>query len=83
MTIRSYQDLAVWQKAIKLVGIAYHFFIALELGYLTQSQLEVFFNKSAEVGRILHGLVDSLKQPPAPGTLKPETWNLPDALPIL
>lgn len=127
--IRSYQDLEVWRKALKLVKTSYtlcsllpkteqyglisqiqrsavsipaniaegrnrhsrkefcfflkiasgslaeletHLFIAVELGYLSQQQCEAAFHDCSEVGRMLNGLLKSLKT----SSLKPETRNL-------
>lgn len=119
MPIRSYQDLEVWKKAVKLVGEAFklaemlpksqqyvlvkqihasalsvpaniaegrgrssrnefiyflkiatgslaevesHFFVAIELQFITSEQSSTFFQKSAEVGRMLNGLIESLRK---------------------
>lgn len=129
MTIRSYQDLEVWKKSVRLVKTSYdlainfpsneryglvsqiqrcavsvpaniaegrgrsskkeflyflkiaagslaeletHFFIAMEIGYLTPECCQPFFDGSAEIGRMLNGLMNSLRVK----TLEPGTRNL-------
>ncbi len=125
--IRSYQDLEVWKKSLRLVKDVYgctrlypkselyglvsqtqraavsvpaniaegrtryskkdfvshlkiasgslaeletHLFIATELGYITIEQRDALLNTSAEIGRMLNGLVNSLK---SEKQLEPET----------
>lgn len=132
MSIRSYQDLDVWKKSVRLVKTSYdlaasfpsneryglisqiqrcaisvpaniaegrgrsskkeflyflkiaagslaeletHFFIAIEIGYLTQEFCKPFFDSAAEVGRMLNGLMNSLQTK----SLEPGTRNLEPA----
>lgn len=55
-----------------LAELETHFFIAIELGYLSEEQCCSLFNDCAEIGRMLNGLLKSLKAP----SLTPETRNL-------
>jgi hypothetical protein len=54
----SYKDLIVWQKARALAG---NIAIAVDLGYLDTPQSIVIESKTAEVNRLLNGLIDSLR----------------------
>ena len=65
-----------------LAELETHLFIAIELGYLTPSECGEFFTKTAEIGRMLHGLINALKaKSPQPETRnpEPETRNLEPA----
>lgn len=53
-------------------------FIACDLRYIDEKTLAAILEKSAEVGRMLNGLLRSLEQ--SPSGLKPETRNLEPAL---
>ncbi len=129
MSIRSYQDLEVWKKAVRLVKTSYelvadfpsneryglvsqiqrcavsvpaniaegrgrsskkeflyflkiasgslaeletHFFVAIEIGYLTPEKCKTFFDAASEVGKMLNGLMNSLREK----SLEPGTRNL-------
>lgn len=132
MSIRSYQDLEVWKKAVRLVKTSYdlvagfpsneryglisqiqrcavsvpaniaegrgrsskkeflyflkiassslaeletHFFVAIEIGYLAPDTCKIFFDTASEVGKMLNGLMYSLRDK----TLEPGTRNLEPA----
>ena len=49
--------------------------IADGLGYLTRPQCEDFLSRSAEVGRLLNGLMKAFRNTGA-RNLEPETWSL-------
>jgi four helix bundle protein len=55
-----------------LAELETHLFIAIELGYLTPSECSGFFTQTAEIGRMLNGLINALKAK----SLKPGTRNL-------
>jgi four helix bundle protein len=129
MSIRSYQDLEVWKKSVRLVKTSYelmahlpsneryglisqiqrcavsvpaniaegrgrsskkeflyflkiatgslaeletHFFVAIEIGYLTTQQCKEFFDSAAEIRKMLNGLMNSFREK----SLEPGTRNL-------
>jgi four helix bundle protein len=51
-----------------LVEVETQIFIARDLGYLDQGQSDCLFNDTAEIGRILNGLLASLSIPKKPFT---------------
>lgn len=59
MTIQSYRDLEVWQKAMELET---HIQIAERLNYIDKSQVDCLMSKTAAIGRMLNGLRRSLEQ---------------------
>ena len=73
----SYRDLVAWQRAIEFIKDVYkasrhsrgsllevetQLIIAGELGYLSQAALQVLLQKSAEEGRMLNGLIASIRK---------------------
>ncbi|HSK10050.1 MAG TPA: four helix bundle protein [Vicinamibacterales bacterium] len=67
--IASYRDLEVWQKAMDHLAIAHGSLMELEtqvrlarrLGYSNEERAGEVLSRSGEVGRMLHGLIRSLR----------------------
>lgn len=55
-----------------LAELETHIFVAMEIGYFTPSETKPFFDECSEIGKMLHGLSNALKQQ----KLEPETRNL-------
>ncbi len=73
MSIRSYQDLEVWRKSVRLVKTAYD----LAAGFPSNERYGLVsqIQRCAVVGRMLNGLMNSIREK----SLEPGTRNLEPA----
>mgnify|MGYP003382498185 CR=1 FL=1 len=66
MKFQKFEDIIAWQKAQDLAvssssEVRSMLYLAGRLGYIDQSQRDNLLEKSAEISRIIRGLIKSLK----------------------